>query len=408
MSNDHTSIIAKGAAVVSLATLASRVLGFVRDMVTAWALGAGPLADAFFVAFRVPNLLRRLFGEGSLTMAFVPVFTRTRKSGGDAEAFAMTRSVLVWLLAILALVTAAAMVFAEPLTALIAPGFAHDPAQLSLTANLLRICFPYILFISVVALCMWRAQRPGPISWPRPCRPACSTCPSFGSALAAVWLGLSVPYLLAVGVLVGGALQLLMQVPYLRRFGFAWRGAWSWRHQGVLRTGRLMLPTVFGAAVYQVNILLGTVLASLLTAGSISWLYYADRLVQFPLGVFGVAVSQAALPSLSGLAAEDDMAGFQDALNASLRLTLFICLPATAGLVALAWPIVDVLFGRGAFGGGGRVGHGLGPGGLRRGACPFSAWCGPWSRPITPWRTPARRSSWLWSAWWSTWPWAWP
>lgn len=349
MSDDHTSTIAKGAAVVSLATLASRVLGFVRDMATAWALGAGPLADAFFVAFRVPNLLRRLFGEGSLTMAFVPVFTRARRDGGDAEGFAMTRSVLVWLLAVLAVITVAAMVFAEPLTALIAPGFATNPDQLSLTAGLLRICFPYILFISVVALCMGVLNALGHFL-----APALSPCllnlALIAAALGAVWLDLSVPYMLAWGVLVGGALQLLLQVPYLRRFGFAWRGPWSWRHKGVARTGRLMLPTVFGAAVYQVNILIGTVLASLLTAGSISWLYYADRLVQFPLGVFGVAVSQAALPSLSGLAADNDMDGFQDALNASLRLTLFICLPATAGLAALAWPIVDVLFGRGAFG----------------------------------------------------------
>ncbi len=349
MSDEHTRTIARGAAVVSLATLASRGLGFVRDVVTAWALGAGPLADAFFVAFRVPNLLRRLFGEGSLTMAFVPVFTRTRREGGDAEGFAMARSVLVWLLAILGVITVAAMVFAEPLAELIAPGFAGDPGQIGLTANLLRICFPYILFISVVALCMGLLNAMGHFL-----APALSPCllnlALIAAAVTAVWLGLSVPYLLACGVLVGGALQLLLQLPYLRRFGFAWRGPWSWRNKGVLRTGRLMLPTVFGAAVYQVNILIGTVLASLLTAGSISWLYYADRLVQFPLGVFGVAVSQAALPSFSGLAAEGDTDGLLDALNSGLRLTLFICLPATAGLVALAWPIVSVLFERGAFG----------------------------------------------------------
>ncbi len=216
MSNDHTGTIARGAAVVSLATLASRVLGFVRDMATAWALGAGPLADAFFVAFRVPNLLRRLFGEGSLTMAFVPVFTRTRKAGSDADAFAMTRSVLVWLLVILVVITALAMVFAESFTALIAPGFAHDPAQLALTADLLRICFPYILFISVVALCMGVLNALGHF-WAPALSPCLLNLALIAAAVGAVWFGLSVPYLLAVGVLVGGALQLLLQLLLSRK-----------------------------------------------------------------------------------------------------------------------------------------------------------------------------------------------
>ncbi len=345
---NHSRVIAKNAAVVAGATLASRILGFVRDLVTAFALGAGPLADAFFVAFRLPNLLRRLFGEGSLTMAFVPVYTRTREESGEAEAHAMARSIMAWLLLILGLVTAVAILGARPLVMLIAPGFADDPAVLDVTADLTRICFPYILFVSGMALCMGILNSSG-----RFLAPAAAPCALnvvlIAAALIGVYGGLSVPHCLAVGVLVAGAAQLALQQPSLRRAGFSWRGPWSWRHRGVRRTGLLMLPTVFGAAVYQINIVIGTMLASFLAAGSISYLYYADRLVQFPLGVFGVAVSTAALPSLSSLAARADMDGFKDTLNASLRLTLFISLPAAAGLMALSGPIVSLLFQRGAF-----------------------------------------------------------
>jgi len=346
---NHSRVIAKNAAVVAGATLASRILGFVRDLVTAFALGAGPLADAFFVAFRLPNMLRRLFGEGSLTMAFVPIFTRTCEESGEAEAHAMARSLMIWLLLILGVVTALAMFGARWLVLLIAPGFADNPEVLAVTTDLTRICFPYILFISGVALCMGILNSTG-----RFLAPALAPCALnvvlITFALVGVYWGLSVPYCLAFGVLVAGAVQLALQQPSLAGAGFSWRGPWSMNHPGVRRTGLLMLPTVFGAAVYQINIVIGTMLASFLAAGSISFLYYADRLVQFPLGVFGVAVSTAALPSLSALAARGSMDEFKSTLNASLRLTLFICLPAAAGLIALAEPVVGLLFHRGAFG----------------------------------------------------------
>ncbi|MDY7000514.1 MAG: murein biosynthesis integral membrane protein MurJ [Thermodesulfobacteriota bacterium] len=347
----HSRRIAKNAAVVAGATLLSRILGFARDLVIAYALGAGLFADAFFVAFRLPNLLRRLFGEGSLTMAFVPVFTRIRTADGEAEAFAMARSILVWLVLILCVITLAAVIFARPLTLLIAPGFADNPGQIELTANLIRICFPYIVLISGVALCMGILNASGHFLAPA-LAPCILNIVLIASALTAVFFNWSVAHALACGVLMAGVLQWLFQQPFLRSLGFTWRGSWSWFHPGVKRTGLIMLPTVLGAAVYQINILLGTLLASFLSIGSISFLYYADRLVQFPLGVFGLAVSTAALPSLSALAAEKDMEGFKEALNSSLRLTLFICLPASAGLISLSEPIVGLLFGHGAFTGG--------------------------------------------------------
>ncbi|MFP4392245.1 MAG: murein biosynthesis integral membrane protein MurJ [Desulfohalobiaceae bacterium] len=346
---EQDSKIARGAAVISGATFVSRVLGFVRDLVLAFALGAGPMADAFFVAFRIPNLLRRLFAEGSLTMAFVPVFTETRQKQGEAEAFALARSTLVWLLLILGGLSLLALAGAVPLTMLIAPGFVQDQEIFQLTTDLVRICFPYILFISGMALCMGVLNSLQHFLAPA-LAPALLNVVLILAALLGLALGWTLPYVLAWGVLVAGLAQFLFQQPFLSRQGFVWRGPWSWRHPGVGRIGQLMLPTVLGAAVYQINILVNTMLASLLAQGSISYLYYADRLVQFPLGVFGVALSTAALPSLSGLASAGRDQEFTQTLNMTLGLNLFISLPAAAGLIGLGVPLVDTLFGRGAFG----------------------------------------------------------
>lgn len=345
----HASTIAKRALVVASGTFMSRLLGFARDMVTAYALGAGWAADAFFVAFRIPNLLRNLFGEGSMTMAFVPVYTRTRQEQGEEAAFASARSALAWLVVVLGALTALAELAAGPITSLMAPGFADNPAAAELTTQLLRITFPFALSICAVALCMGILNSSGKFLAPA-LAPCVLNLTLIGAGLGAVFLALSVPHALAWAVLVAGVLQWLLQQPFLRGIGFSWRGPWRWSDPGVARTARLMVPTLFGAAVYQLNIVLGTVMASYLTVGSISYLYYADRVVQFPLGVFGVAVSTAALPSLSALAAAGDREEFKRTLNAGLKLSLFICLPATAGLLALAEPVTRLLFGRGAFG----------------------------------------------------------
>jgi len=342
--------IAKNASVIGGATLLSRVLGFLRDVVIAFSLGAGPMADAFFVAFRVPNLLRRLFAEGSLTMAFVPVFTRIRQENGFQEASVLARSVLLWLLLILGLLSLLAIVAARPLTFLVAAGFNYkdDPAVLEMTVLLIRICFPYIILISGVALCMGILNAMGHFLAPA-LAPCLLNIALILTAAGAFWLDLNVPVALALGVLIGGLGQWLLQQPFLRRQGFAWRGSLKPAHHGVKRIGRLMLPTVFGAAVYQLNILVNTNLASFLPHGSISYLYYADRLVQFPLGVFGLAISTAALPSFSGLAAQNRSQELGSAVEETTGLNLFISLPAAAGLIALREPIIAVLFGHGAF-----------------------------------------------------------
>jgi putative peptidoglycan lipid II flippase len=343
--------LARNASLVAGATLISRILGLGRDLIIAFSLGAGPFADAFFVAFRLPNLLRRLFAEGSLTMAFVPVFTRTKNEQGLGQAFLLARSVQVWLLIILGIIVCLSIFLANPITSIIAPGFKKNPEVFALTVGLVRICFPYIIFISSVALCMGILNSMNHFLAPS-LAPSILNIVLISFALLAYFLHLSsdsVPLFLSIGVLVAGLGQWLLQQPFLRTIGFKWKGPFDLRNKGVKKIGHLMLPTIVGAAVYQLNIVFSTILASFLPLGSISYLYYADRLVQFPLGVFGVAVSTAALPSLSELATKQNMDAFKNTLNSSLSLTLFISLPATAGLIGLSYPLVKTLFGHGAF-----------------------------------------------------------
>jgi len=343
--------LARNASLVAGATLISRILGLGRDLIIAFSLGAGPFADAFFVAFRLPNLLRRLFAEGSLTMAFVPVFTRTKNEQGLGQAFLLARSVQVWLLIILGIIVCLSIFLANPITSVIAPGFKKSPEVFALTVGLVRICFPYIIFISSVALCMGILNSMNHFLAPS-LAPSILNIILISFALLAYFLHLSgdsVPLFLSIGVLVAGLGQWLLQQPFLRTFGFKWKGPFDLRNKDVKKIGHLMLPTIVGAAVYQLNIVFSTILASFLPLGSISYLYYADRLVQFPLGVFGVAISTAALPSLSELATKQKMDAFKNTLNSSLSLTLFISLPATAGLIGLSYPLIKVLFGHGAF-----------------------------------------------------------
>ena len=344
----ESSKIVRNASVVAGATLLSRVLGFARDLIVAFALGAGLPADAFFVAFRIPNLLRRLFGEGSLTMAFVPVFSRVRKEQGEGAAFEMARSAMLWLLILLGVLTVLAIVGAKYLVLLIAPGFGTNPELMSLTVDLVRVCFPYVIFICGVALCMGILNSMGHFLAPA-LAPCMLNLALIGAALIGYFTGNSVALFMAWGVLLGGLLQWMLQQPYLKRMGLHWRGKAELNNPGVKRMGKLMLPTVLGAAVYQINVVLGTLLASFLPVGSVSYLYYADRLVQFPLGVFGIAVGTAALPSLSKLYVEGQYDEFSQTLKQSVGLILFVSLPAMAGLVSLAEPLIGLLFERGAF-----------------------------------------------------------
>jgi len=340
--------VTKAAGVVGSATLLSRIFGFIRDVVIAWFFGAGLASDAFFVAFRIPNLLRRLFAEGSLTIAFIPVFTEYLTRKGQAEAFALGRAAVRLLTVILTLATIVGIMGAPLIVWVVAPGFADAPDKQALTILLTRMMFPYIFFIGLVALAMGILNALGHFAAPA-LAPVMLNIAIIASALF-VSPRLSEPVVgLAVGVVLGGILQLALQIPFLIRKGFRfWTKSGFW-HPGLQRIGRLMLPAVFGAAVYQINILIGTLLASLLPEGSVSYLYYADRLVQFPLGIFAIATATAVLPSLSRQAADGDLDALGRTFAHAMRLVLFITVPAMVGLIVLREPIVALLFKRGAF-----------------------------------------------------------
>lgn len=344
----ETEKVTKAAGTVGLATLLSRILGFVRDAVIAGLFGAGMSSDAFFVAFRVPNLLRRLFAEGSLSIAFIPIFTEYLALRGRGDAFEFARSALRLLALVLVFVCCAGMLLAPVIIFLIAPGFAESPEKFNLTVSLTRWMFPYIICICMVALMMGVLNGLGHFAAPA-LAPVFLNIAIIGSAfLIAPHMAVPV-HGLALGVLIGGVLQLILQVPFLIRKGFYFWEKAVFFHPGLKKVGRLMLPAVFGAAVYQINILVGTLLASFLPEGSVSCLYYADRLVQFPLGIFAMATATAVMPSLSRQAATGNYKELRDTFVHSMNLVFFITIPSMVGMMILREPIVALLFKRGAF-----------------------------------------------------------
>ncbi len=340
--------ITKAAGVVSIATLFSRVLGLVRDIVIAAFFGAGPAADAFFVAFRIPNLLRRLFAEGSLTVSFIPVFAEYLVKRGREEAFALARSSWWILIITLAVVSVLGVLLSPLIVKIVGMGWVSSPDKFDLTVLLTRIMFPYIFFIGMVALAMGILNTLGHFAAPA-CSPALLSVAMVSSVLL-ISPHLEKPVLgLATGVMIGGGLQLTLQIPFMIRKGFRLFVRSPLYHTAIKRIALLMTPAVFGAAVYQINILVGTLLATFLPEGSVSYLYYADRMVQFPLGVFAIALATAVLPSLSKQAAMEDMEGLRSSFSYALRLVFFITIPAMTGLIILRGPIVSLIFQRGAF-----------------------------------------------------------
>jgi putative peptidoglycan lipid II flippase len=333
-------------ATVSSFTLVSRVLGYVRDFFIARVFGAGIATDAFFVAFKIPNLLRRLFAEGAFSQAFVPILAEHKNRGEDTKALIDTISTLLFL----ALVAAAAlgMAVAPIIVYLTAPGFSGEPEKFALTVTLLRITFPYIVFISLVALAAGILN-----TWSRFSVPAITPAllnVSFIAGAAFFADRFDPPVLvLAWAVFAGGLLQLAFQVPFLARLGLLPRWRLDFRHPGMRRVLLLMAPAAFGVSVTQVSLLLNQVFASFLQTGSVSWLYYADRLMEFPAGVLGVALGTILLPSLSkhhaGGAAED----YSRLLDWGLRMTLLLALPAAVALAVLAIPLIATLFQYGRF-----------------------------------------------------------
>jgi len=331
------------------ATLASRVLGFVRDAVVAQVFGAGPITDAFFVAFRIPNILRRLLAEGVLSTAVIPVFTDYAMSRPRPEMLQMLRAVLGAALIVLGLTSILGVLTAPWLLTIIAPGFAADPGQFDLAVRLTRVMFPYLLLVGLGAFAMGVLNSQGRF-FAAALGPAMLNVGMIAAVLALA-RHVDPPVLsLALGVLLGGVGQLLIQAPDLKRIGLLVGPSRDLRHPALIRIARLLLPAVFGLAAVQVMVFVNTLLASLLPVGSISFLYYADRVMEFPLGIFGIALASASLPAMARQAAARDTAGVAATLNFALRLAAYVSIPATVGLVLLSTPITRVLFQRGRFG----------------------------------------------------------
>ncbi|WP_460589528.1 murein biosynthesis integral membrane protein MurJ [Haliea atlantica] len=333
---------------VSSMTMASRVLGLVRDVAMAAVVGASANADAFFVAFKIPNFLRRLFAEGAFAQAFVPVLADYREQGSVAAVRALVDRVAGALGGTLLLVTLVAVLAAPLVTALFAPGFVADPAKYGLTVELIRITFPYLLLISMTGFCGAILNSYGRFAVPA-LTPIFLNLSLIGAALLAAPAFAEPVYALAWGVALAGVIQLLFQLPFLYRLDLVPRPRWDTRHEGVRRILRLMVPALFGVSVSQINLLLDTVLASFLPTGSVSWLYYSDRLMELPLGVFGVAIATVILPSLSAHRAGARMRDFSLTLDWAVRSVLLIAVPAAAALALLAEPILITLFQYGAF-----------------------------------------------------------
>ena len=333
-------------------TFLSRILGFVRDTLIARLFGAGMVTDAFIVAFKIPNLLRRISAEGAFSQAFVPILAEYKSQRSFAETQSLVNRVATWLVIILVGVTLLGMLAAPWIVTLIAPGFHANPQKMQLTVELLRITFPYIFFISLVSMA-------GGVL---------NTYNKFGiPAFTPVWLNVSMiagalffaehfaePIkVLAWAVFIGGFLQLLFQIPYLRQIGllpkFELKPAVDKSDEGVSRILKLMGPAILGVSVAQISLIINTVFASFLITGSVSWLYYADRLMEFPTGVLGVALGTILLPSLSKAYASSDDSEYSQLLDWGLRLTFILAAPAAVALAVLSAPLIITLFHYGKF-----------------------------------------------------------
>lgn len=338
----------KALAKVGSMTFVSRILGFVRDTLIARVFGAGMLSDAFIVAFKIPNLLRRISAEGAFSQAFVPILAEYKSQRSFAETQGLVNRVATWLGIILVVVTLLGMLAAPWIVTLVAPGFRTDAVKMQLTVELLRITFPYIFFISLVSMA-------GGVL---------NTYNRFGiPAFTPVWLNVSMIVavlffadhfdepikVLAWAVFVGGLLQLLFQIPFLKQIGLLPKFDFKRDDEGVWRILKLMGPAVLGVSVAQISLILNTIFASFLVTGSVSWLYYADRLMEFPTGVLGVALGTILLPSLSKAYAGKDDNEYSQLMDWGLRLTCILAAPAAIALAVLSAPLVTSLFYYGKF-----------------------------------------------------------
>jgi len=347
-SDSEQDKIARSTGVVSSATFLSRILGLVREQVFAYLFGAGFATDAFIAAFRIPNLLRDLFAEGALSSAFIPVFTDHLTNQGKQKAWELANLVLNLLLITLCVIVVLGIVFSPYIVQLIAPGFGKDLGKQELTAHLSRIMFPFLLLIALAALAMGILNTFRRFGVP-------ALAPTmFNLGMIAGGLFLS-PYFdppiigMALGVLLGGLGQLAIQLPLLRKIGFKYRFKINLRHPGVKRILLLMAPATLGLASTQVNIFINTLIASLLPQGSVSYLNYSFRLMQFPIGVFGVAVATVTFPIISAYAAKKEMGELLTTFTSSLKLVFFLTIPSAIFLAVASQPVISVLFQHGRF-----------------------------------------------------------
>ena len=353
--------VARNAGIISLAVMASRVLGLVRDQVFAALFGAGLQYDAFLTAFRIPNLLRDLFAEGALSAAFVTTFTQVQQTKGEQEAFRLSNRVATALMILLSLICIVGWIFAPSIVYLLAPGFYDVPGKADLTIHLTRIMIPFLLLIALAAKAMGLLNARNNFAIP-------AVAPVFfnlGSVIGGLFLGLTMgPFLglsaiegMAFGTLVGGFLQFAVQWPSLRRAGFRYRPMLSFTDPGVRQIMKLMGPAIIGTAAVQINVFVNTNFASAIIDpatgavlnGPVSWLSYAFRFMQFPIGVFGVAIATATLPPLSRSTRNPDYVEFRRTLAHSLALVFLLCIPSALGLAVLGRPIVALVFEHGKF-----------------------------------------------------------
>ena len=344
--DDNHSVV-KAAGLIGAATFSSRILGFIRDMVLARLFGATAAADAFFVAYRVPNLLRELFAEGSMSAAFIPVFTEYHTRRTKREAWEFASAMFTTLLTIVTLVMVLGVATAPAIVWLLAPGFHDDPSKLALTTLLTQVMFPYLIFISLAALAMGILNSLRAFAAPALSPVFFNIC-IIGCAVFVSPLFAEPIYGVAIGVVIGGAAQFAMQLPGLRTRGMLMRVRFEPGHSGVKRVGQLLVPSLLGLSVTQVNITISTILASFF-AGGPTYLFYGMRLIQFPLGIFGVALATAILPTLSAQASRGAWDELRGTLAFGLRMIVFIIVPAMLGLILLRTPIVHLFFEHGTF-----------------------------------------------------------
>lgn len=348
-SAEKSGKMARSAGIVSSFTMMSRVLGLIRDMVFANVFGATAAADAFFVAFKIPNFLRRLFAEGAFAQSFVPVLSEYKVQRDKEAVKELVNAVAGTLGATLLVVSAIAIVAAPWLIIPIAPGwYANDPDKLALAGDILRLTFPYLFLISMTAFAGSVLNSYGRFAVPAFTPILLNICLITAALLATKFFTIPV-MALGWGVMVAGLAQLLFQLPFLARIGLLPRPVFNRAHEGVKRILKLMTPALFGVSVSQINLFFDTILASFLMTGSVSWLYYSDRLVELPLGVIGIAIATVILPGLSQKHAAQNREDFARTLDWAVRMVLLIGVPATLGLFLLAEPILIVLFEGGVF-----------------------------------------------------------